>query len=80
MDNLESLIEEEKRLIKNKKITHATFVILWIMAFLIQMFVLVDPIVPLIFFAVAFVVSIMWWIASNKVKKIEKEIAEIKKE
>ncbi len=50
------------------------------MAFLIQMFVLVDPIVPLIFFAVAFVASIMWWIARNKVKKIEKEIAEIKKE
>tara|TARA_A100001015_G_C14489102_1_gene518523 strand:- start:132 stop:266 length:135 start_codon:yes stop_codon:yes gene_type:complete len=44
------------------------------------MFVLVDPIVPLIFFAVAFVASIMWWIARNKVKKIEKEIAEIKKE
>lgn len=80
MDNLASLKEEEKRLIKNKKITHATFVIIWIMAFLIKMFVLVDPIVPSIFFVLAFVVSIMWWIASNKVKKIEKEIAEIKKE
>ena len=80
MNNLESLIEEEKRLIKNKKIIYATFAISWVMAFLIKMFVLVDPIVPLIFFAVAFVVSIMWWIASNKVKKIEKEIAEIKKE
>ena len=80
MDNLESLIEEEKRLIKNKKIIYATFAISWVMAFLIKMFVLVDPIVPLIFFAVAFVVSIIYWRADNKLKKIRKEIEGLKQE
>ena len=72
--------EEEQKLIKNKKIAYAIFVIMAIMAFLIKVFVLVDPIVPSIFLAAAIVAALISWRFDYKVKKIKEEIAALEKE
>ncbi len=62
------------------RITFAIFILIWVIARLIQIFVVVDPIVPIIIFVGAFIASIIYWIADNKVKNIKEEIIVIEKE
>ena len=80
MDNLESLKEEEQKLIKNKKITYAIWVIVWVVFWVIQLFIDAGLVVIGIITFLVLATSFMWWRADNKVKRIREEILALEKE
>jgi Flp pilus assembly protein TadB len=80
MDNLESLKEEEQKLIKNKKITHAIWVFAWVVFWVILIFIDVGPVVIGIIGFLALATYLIWWRFDYKVKKIKEEISALEKE
>lgn len=80
MDNLESLKEEEKKLIKNKKITLAIWGFAWVVFWVIQLFIDAGLVVIVILTILVIATYFMYWRADNKVKRIKEEIAGLEKE
>ena len=79
MDNLESLKEEEKKLIKDKRISFLVWQIFFVSVLIIPQWFDVPPFVS-ISLIIGFIVSIIiYWIFYKKVKKIQKEIEVIEK-
>ena len=80
MDNLESLKEEEQKLIKDKRISQLVWQIFFVSVLIIPQFFDVPPFVS-VSLIIGFIVScIVFWISHKKVEKIKEEIAGTKKE